>query len=168
VFSLRGLTTTIPVVFGFSGDPVEAGMVDSLARPGHNFAGISFLTIELVGKRIELLKDALPRMKRLAVVAFPQHPGDQAERRASQAAATSLGLTLEYFEARNAAQLDEVLAAIEKSRADAAMFFPVQFVINMRERVAALGGQLHAGPGTERGFILRTRIPFVSERGGLR
>jgi putative ABC transport system substrate-binding protein len=148
VLALRPLTNSLPVVFGFSGDPVEAGLVESLARPGRNFTGITFLTLELVGKRVELLKEALPRMRRLAVVANPQHPGDQAERRASQAAATALGLTLEYFEARNPAQLDEALAAIEKARSDAAMLFPVQYVINNRERIAA--------------WSIKNRIPTIS------
>ena len=91
--SLRRASTTIPVVFGFSGDPVEAGLVDSLAHPGRNLTGITFLALELVGKRIELIKEVLPGVKRIAVVANPQHAGDQAERRASQAAATALGLS---------------------------------------------------------------------------
>ena len=146
--TLRKHTTTIPVVFGFSGDPVEAGIVQSLARPGGNLTGISFLTLELVGKRVELLKEILPQAKRLAVVANPQHAGDKAERRASEVAASTLGLGVEYFEARNGAQLLEVLPAIEKSRCDAVMLFPVQFVISNRERIAE--------------WAVRTRMPAIS------
>ncbi len=134
---LRRATTTIPVVFGYSGDPVEAGLVDSLARPGRNLTGISFLVLELVGKRMEMLKEVLPNAKRIAVIANPQHPGDQAERRASQTAATALGMSLEYFEARNVAQLDEALLAIWKSRSDAVMMFPFQTIVNHRERIAS-------------------------------
>jgi len=145
---LRKLTTTIPVVFGFSGDPVEAGMVQSLARPGGNLTGITFLTLELVGKRIELLKEILPGAKRLAVVANPQHAGDKAERRASEIAATALGLSIEYFEARNGAQLLDVLPMIEKSRSDAVMLFPVQFVISQRARIAE--------------WAIRKRLPAIS------
>jgi len=146
--AVHRLTATIPVVFGYSGDPVEAGFVESLARPGRNLTGISFLTLELVGKRVELLKEALPHVKRLAVVANPQHAGDQAERRASQTAAAVLGLALEYFEARNAAQLDDALAAIEKSRSDAVMLFPVALIISHRERIAA--------------WAIKHRLPTIS------
>jgi putative tryptophan/tyrosine transport system substrate-binding protein len=134
---VRRATATIPVVFGFSGDPVEGGLVESLRRPGRNLTGISFLTLELVGKRIELLKETLPDVKQIAVIANPQHAGDQVERRVTQVAARALGLSLEYFEARNGAELVEALTAIEKTRCDAVMLFPVQFVISNRERIAA-------------------------------
>ena len=134
--TLRKHTSTIPVVFGFSGDPVEGGLVQSLAHPGGNLTGISFLTLELVGKRVQLLKEMLPKAKRLAVVANPQHAGDKAERRVSEVAASALGMSIEYFEARNGAQLLEVLPAVEKSRSDAVMLFPVQFVISNRARIA--------------------------------
>ena len=67
--------STLPVVFGFSGDPVEAKLVQSLAHPGTNYTGMSYLASELVGKRIEFLKDALPHVRRIAILARPQHPG---------------------------------------------------------------------------------------------
>lgn len=145
---MRRTTTTIPVVFGYSGDPVEAGLVETLARPGGNLTGITFLTLQLVGKRIELLKDLLPRAQRVAVLANPQHPGDRAERRISEHAAAARGLSLEYFEARNSNQLGEALVAIEKSRSDAVMMFPVQFIISNREKIAA--------------WSMRSRIPAIS------
>jgi len=148
VLALHRATTTIPIVFGFSGDPVEAGLVESLARPGRNLTGISFLTIELVGKRIELLKEVLPRAKSIAIVANPQHPGDQAERRASQAASTDVGLAVEYFEVRAKADLPGVFAAIEKSHNDAVVAFPVANIISDREVIAA--------------WSRRTRIPVIS------
>jgi len=146
--ALKRAGEAVPVVFGYSGDPVEAGLVDSLARPGRNRTGISYLTLELVGKRMELLKQALPRARRVAVLANPQHAGDQAERRASQAAADALGLALDYFEARNAAQLGDALAAIAAARPDAAMLFPVQSVIANRVRIAQ--------------WAIAARIPTVS------
>lgn len=147
--AVRRVTTSIPVVFGYSGDPVEAGLVDSLARPGRNLTGISYLVHELVGKRMELLKETLPGVKSVAVIANPQHPGDPAERRTSQAAAAALGLSLEYFEARNPAQLLEALAGIDKAdRSQAVVLFPVQNVINLRERIAA--------------WSLKSRIPAMS------
>jgi putative ABC transport system substrate-binding protein len=146
--ALQRANATTPVVFGYSGDPVEAGLVATLARPGGNFTGITFLTLELVGKRVEQLSELLPRAKRIAVIANPQHAGDKAERRVSEHAAAARGLTLEYFEARNSEQLLAALAAVEKSRSDAVMLFPVQFVIGNRERIAA--------------WAQRTRIPAIS------
>jgi putative ABC transport system substrate-binding protein len=145
---MRRATTSLPVIFGYSGDPVEAGLVETFARPGGNLTGITFLHLELVGKRVELMKDLLPRAKRIAVIANPAHPGDRAERRISEHAAAARGLELQYFEARGSAQLDEALAAVEKSRSDAVMMFPVQFVISNRERIAA--------------WSVRTRIPAIS------
>ena len=145
---VRRSTTTIPVVFGYSGDPVEAGIVDSFNRPGRNLTGISYMQLDLVGKRLELLKEILPAARRVAIISSPQHPGDQSERRASQAAANQLGLTLEYFEIRNPVDLLEVLPAVAKTRAQAAVMFPTQHIISSRERIAA--------------WSVKTRMPAVS------
>lgn len=148
VFAVARATRSIPVVFGFSGDPVEAGLVQSLARPGGNLTGIYFLTLDLVGKRIELLKEMLPQVKRLAVLANPQHAGDRAERRAAQAAATALGLELQYFEARTAAEIAAALGAIGQSGAEAALVFPFATMMAQRERIAK--------------WAIEQRIPTVS------
>src|SRR5438309_1295586 len=91
------LKVTKPVVFGFSGDPLDVQLVQSWARPGGNFTGMSYLAIELVGKRIELIKEWLPQTRRIAVLARPQHPGEPLERKASEEAAAKLGLELSYF-----------------------------------------------------------------------
>ena len=148
VYAVHAAKTPIPVAFGFSGDPVEAGFVQSLSHPGGNMTGISFLALELVGKRMEMLREVIPGVKRVAVVAAPQHPGDKAERRASEQAAAALGLTIVYFEARNASELGAAMAAIEKSGCDATLFFPVQSVTAERERIAA--------------WAVRNRMPTVS------
>lgn len=145
---LRKATESIPVVFGYSGDPVEAGMVQSFARPGGNLTGISFMALELVGKRLELLKEVLPHLKRIAVLANPQHPGDQAERRATLAAAAALGLNAEVHEAVGAGPLLKTLATIERSRFQAVLLFPYQAVINARREIAD--------------WSMRTRIPVMS------
>jgi len=148
VFAVRRATQSIPVVFGFSGDPVEAGLVQSLSRPGGNLTGIYFLTLDLVGKRLELLREVLPRAKRIAVLANPQHPGDKAERRASEAAAAALGMELEYFEARTGAEIATALSAIQKSGAEAAVLFPLASVVAQRSRIAK--------------WALEQRIPTIS------
>jgi putative tryptophan/tyrosine transport system substrate-binding protein len=134
--TIRRATSTIPVVFAFSGDPIEAGFVSTLSRPGGNLTGMSFMALELAGKRIELLREFLPGVKRIAALANPQHAGDQAERRVSQTAAAPLGVDIRYFESRNAGEIGPALAAIEKSGSEAAVMFPFATIIASRERIA--------------------------------
>jgi putative ABC transport system substrate-binding protein len=137
--AFRGTSAAIPVVFGFSGDPVQAGFVESLARPGRNFTGMSFLALELVGKRIELVRDVIPKLVRIAILASPEHPGEQAELHASQTAAKALGLTLEYFPVRTERELEQALAAIPRSRSEAVVAFPDALTLRTRERIARFG-----------------------------
>jgi putative tryptophan/tyrosine transport system substrate-binding protein len=137
IVAVRRATQTIPVVFAYSGDPVQAGLVESFARPAWNCTGISFLALHLVGKRIDLLKSVMPGLRRIAIVASPQHPGDPAERRVSEAAARAIGVEVEYFELTGAAQFDGVLEAVRASRNEAVLMFPVQLVISNSARIAA-------------------------------
>jgi len=139
---------TMPVVFGYSGDPVEAAVVSSLARPGRNFTGVTLLSFDLVGKRLELLKEVMPGLKRIAILANPQHPGEQGELRASQATGKALGLSFQYFQAQNAAQLEDALAAILKSRSEAMDVFPDALMVRNSERIAE--------------FAAKNNIPAIS------
>jgi ABC-type uncharacterized transport system substrate-binding protein len=148
IHPVRKANPAMPIVFGYSGDPVEAGLVDSLARPGRNLTGISFLSLELVGKRIELLKDVMPKLTRVAILASPEHPGEQAELRASQAAAKALGLPLEYFPVRTEPDLEQAFPAILRSRSEAVVVFPDALTLRTRERIARFG--------------LEQRMPVVS------
>lgn len=148
VFLVRKAGAAMPVVFGFSGDPVEAGLVDSLRRPGRNFTGMSYLSLDLVGKRMELLREMMPGLKRVAIIARPEHAGEQSELRASQAAAQSLGLAIAYFPIRSAQELEDALAAVPKSRSEAIVAFPDATMMRYSERIAA--------------FSLRNRVPAIS------
>ena len=89
--------TDIPVLFALSGDPVELGIVKSLGEPGGNFTGSTFLSLELAGKRVELLKEVVPTLRTLAVLSNSLHPGEQSEWRATQEAAKALGIELSTF-----------------------------------------------------------------------
>lgn len=137
-----------PIVFGFSGDPVEAKLVDSFARPNGNYTGTSFMSFDLVGKRMELLKEALQNVKRVAIVANPHHPGEQGELRVSTEAAKSLDLYIDYHQVRNEAELENAFAAIQKSRCDAIDAFPDAFTMRNSDKFAA--------------FALKSRIPAIS------
>lgn len=146
--TLARMKHTLPVVFGYSGDPVEAGMVDSFARPGRNMTGISYMSLELVGKRLELLKEVLTSFRRIACVNTPSHFGDPSEKRAAQAAAERLGITVEYFEIRPDNPITHVLTSIERARVQAAVFFPTQNIIINAEQIAA--------------WAAKARVPTIS------
>lgn len=137
-----------PIVFGFSGNPVEAKLVESYAHPGGNYTGVSFMSFDLVGKRMELLKEALQNVKRVAIVANPHHPGEQGELKVSTTAAKSLDVAIDYQQVRNDAELETAFAAIQKSRCDAIDAFPDAFTMRLAEKFAA--------------FTLKTRIPAIS------
>ena len=139
---------TMPIVFGFSGDPVEGKLVESFAHPGRNLTGVSFLSLELVGKRMELLKEIMPSLKRVAILANPQHPGEQGELRASQSAAKQLGLALEYFQLPVTVKLDDTLPAVAKSRSGAIVVFPDAYMMRLSERIAE--------------FAAKNRTPAIS------
>src|SRR5437870_2097228 len=146
VLAFRSLKTAKPVVFGFSGDPLDVQLVQSWARPGGNFTGMSYLAIELVGKRIELLKEWLPQTRRIAVLARPQHPGEPLERKASEEAAAKLGLELSYFPyssrsflpARDLSDLETAFRAIVQDRCDALVVFPDSAMHEISEHIARL------------------------------
>ena len=118
------LPATVPVVIVASGNPVDAGWVASFARPGRNVTGISLMALDLVGKRIEFLKEILPRLKTVAVITDPQHPGQNGERAASEAAAQKLDIRVLYYPVRNRAELDAALVVAKAAGAEAIVAFP--------------------------------------------
>jgi putative ABC transport system substrate-binding protein len=113
-------TKTIPIIMvGAGRDPVEAGVVESLARPGGNVTGITNLSRELGGKRLELLKDAVPKLARVAVLYESDNPGSLRElKEVLPAAARELRLTIQPREARDADGFEKVFAALNKDRPD--------------------------------------------------
>ena len=136
---VRKLGTTLPVVFGFSGDPVAAGVVDSFARPGRNYTGVSFFALDLVGKRFELLREALPGLRRVACLANPDHPGESTELRVSREAADRLRVEVAYFPVQSRAEFDAALAGTARARADAIVLFPDAGMMRYAEDIAAFG-----------------------------
>jgi putative tryptophan/tyrosine transport system substrate-binding protein len=129
-------TGTVPVVFGYSGDPVEAGLVKSLARPGGNMTGITMLAFELVGKRLEVLKEAVPRVSHVAVLASPAHPGEQRELSESQKTARNVGVTLLYHQVNTTADINAALEATIKDNAHALLAFPDPVTSSHRGQIA--------------------------------
>jgi putative ABC transport system substrate-binding protein len=116
----KNATKTIPIVMNGSGaDPVESGLVQNLARPGGNITGLTLLSRELSGKRLELLKEAVPKLARVAVLYDPANPGSVTEVKEDlPVAARTLGLTIQPWEARTSDDFDRVFAALNKQRPD--------------------------------------------------
>ncbi len=134
-------TTTIPIVFGIVADPIGAGLVASLARPGGNVTGLTNISPELSGKRLELLKETFPRIRRVAVLLNPANPTARLKLKESEGAARSLGLKLHTLEARDSAQLDSVFSALMKERADALVMFGDPVFTAYRGRIVELAAK---------------------------
>ena len=150
-------TTTIPIVVVAMGDPVRDGLVASLARPGGNVTGSTFLGPELVPKRLELFKEALPSISRIAVL---WHPGAFSERtmgdmlKETEATSRTLGMLLQLAEVRGAGDLGRAFSAMSKNRADALFVFPSSMLFNERRRIVAFAAK-HRLPsmGNAREFV---------------
>ena len=134
-------TTTLPIVVPVMGDPVGDGLVASLARPGGNVTGMTFLGPELATKRLELLKRALPAISRVAAL---WHPGAYGESTMHEmmgqiaAAAGSLGLTLQLTEVRGAAEFDRAFLAMTEQRADAVIVMPSPMLFTEQRNIVGL------------------------------
>jgi ABC-type uncharacterized transport system substrate-binding protein len=134
-------TSTIPVVVAAMGDPVGDGLVASLARPGGNITGTSFLGPELVPKRLALLKDIVPTLSRVAVLrqrdAFGERTMAEMEAEIARAAG-DLGLRLQFVEVRGGQELESAFAAMAEARAEGLFLFPSQMLFAERRRIVAL------------------------------
>lgn len=130
-----------PVVFSMSGDPVIAGIAASYAHPGGNASGITLFASDLVGKRMAMLRQVLPRLQRIGVIANPGHPGAERELQASRDAAARLGLKLSFFPASSTVALEAVLAAVNASRVEALLVFADGFALEQAERIAEFSAQ---------------------------
>jgi putative ABC transport system substrate-binding protein len=130
-------------VFATAADPVGTGVVASLARPGGNVTGLSSQTPDVAGKRIELLREVVPGLRRLAILANPDNSYVALELHEAQAAARMLGLEVDLFEIRRAENIAPAFETV-KSRAEAlyVMPDPVMFIHRLRINTLALGARL--------------------------
>ena len=130
--------TDVPVLFAISGDPVELGIVKSLARPEGNFTGSTFLSRDLAAKRVDLLKEILPNVRKLAVLSNTLHPGERSEWQATQQAAQTLGIELAYLPFAGPREFDNALTGLGGMAADALLVFPEGVTMVNRKRLAQL------------------------------
>ncbi len=129
------MSLPVPLVFVTSGDPVVAGLASSLARPKPGITGITFMAAEMNGKRLELLREFVPSMRRLAVIANPEHPGAAIELDFAREKASGLGLTIDLYETRSRDELDRALAAIAAKPVEAFSVFADGFALQNRGRI---------------------------------
>jgi len=153
-------TSTIPIVMGFDSDPVANRFVTSLARPGRNITGLSTLYPEISGKQLELLKEIVPRLSRVAVFWAAVTSGDAQAKKEAEVAATVLRIRLQFLEVRSPEDIETGFRAASKEHADAVLALPVPAFISQRRLAIE--------------FAAKSRLPAVYyapefvEDGGLR
>jgi hypothetical protein len=156
--AVKSTTKTIPVVFPTAIDPVAAGVVASLARPGGNITGLTMQAPELVGKRLQFLKEAIPRLSRVAMLWNAANPANARPWRQAQDAARALGVTLRSQEVRGPTDFERVFAVMARERPDALLFQG-----DGLPRRSPRGGahQVRAGHQSEDGQGARAHDPAV-------
>jgi putative ABC transport system substrate-binding protein len=138
----------IPVAYVMSADPVLAGLATSLAHPSHNMTGLTFMSAELNGKRLELLRDIVPELRRVAVIANPEHAGEELERAAAMASGQRLGIEVNFHTTRTAAELEQAFLRIPAGRPQAVSVFADGFALQHRQRLAD--------------FALEQKLPLIA------
>jgi putative ABC transport system substrate-binding protein len=131
-------TRTIPIVMSLVNDPVGSGLVASLARPGGNVTGLTIMSPDLVGKQLELLKEVVPKVSRVALLRHPDNPASAAQLREAEAAAQALGLRLQTLEARSPQEIDGAFAAMTRERAGALLVIPDTLFWSQRRQIVEL------------------------------
>jgi ABC-type uncharacterized transport system substrate-binding protein len=131
-------TSTIPIVMAFDNDPVGNGFVASLARPGRNISGLSTLAPEISGKQLELLKEVVPRLSRVAVLGSSTTPGNAQSLKETELAAGALTVQLQYLDVRDPKDIESAFRAASKGRADSVLVLASPVVNPYRTEITTL------------------------------
>jgi putative tryptophan/tyrosine transport system substrate-binding protein len=134
-------TKTIPIVFNVGSDPVKAGLVSSLNRPGGNVTGVTWLSIALTGKRFDLLHQVKSASTRIAFLDDSTNPNMSNNLEAAQTAAHSLGLTLNVLNVRDGREIDAVFPVLDEQRVDALVISATPLFINQKDQLVALAAR---------------------------
>jgi putative ABC transport system substrate-binding protein len=134
----KAATTTIPIVFTGGVDPVQTGLVQSLNRPGGNLTGVTSLAVEVGGKRIGLLHELLPGATRLAMLLVPANPTNDDHITVSRAAASALGLSIEFAEAGSGREIEAAFASLRQKEVHALAIPPLPLFNDRRVQLASL------------------------------
>jgi len=147
---LKEATSSIPIVMALDADPVGNQFVASLARPGGNVTGLSLLSPEIAGKRLELLKEIVPKLSRVAVLGSSTRPGNAQELRETEHAAANLGLRIQYLDVRGSGDIDTAFQAARKGAAEAVLVLSGPVLVAHRKALADLA--------------VKTRLPAAYNR----
>lgn len=180
VWAAKDATKTIPIVMPLSSDPVGDGLVASLARPGGNITGLSLMTPELMGRRMQLLKEVFQKPGRpVAVLWNPDYKGMRARYREAEGAAPGVGFVLRSVEVRDSRELEQALAALDRERPDALLLLADPLTLSQRLRIVEFaseqrlpamyevrqfvdaGGLISYGPNTDE--LLRRSATYVDK-----
>ena len=143
--AVKAATTSVPVVF-LTGDPIHENIVTSLSHPGGNLTGFAVLAGNIEGKRMELLREAIPKARRVAIIWNPAAADARMGHNDTEAAASKLGMKAEWYEARNRAELEQALASIPTAKADALLVVADPVLGFERKRIVEFAKQ-HRLPG---------------------
>ncbi len=134
-------TRTIPIVMSVVIDPVGSGLVASLARPGGNVTGLTMMASDLVGKQLQVLKEVVPKVSRVALLWNPDNPGSAPQLRQAEAAARALGVQLQTLEARGPQEIGSAFAAMTRERAGGLVVLADAILLNQRRQIAELAAK---------------------------
>jgi putative ABC transport system substrate-binding protein len=153
-YAAKNATSTIPIVFTSGDDPVASGIVASLARPGGNLTGVSFLNVELTAKRLELLSDLVPQARTMALLVNPTNPNAERIMRDAQEAARTKGVQLHMLQAANESGIDSAFVTLAELRISALLVGSDPFFVSRREQLVGLAAR-YAVPAINemRGFV---------------
>jgi putative tryptophan/tyrosine transport system substrate-binding protein len=152
ILAAKKVTNTTPIVMAPASDPLGTGIVNSLARPGGNITGVSLLTEELSGKRLQLLSEIVPGISRVAILWNPANPAISSELRRVEAAARALKVQLLNLEVRKVEDLERVFGAADKEQARGLVILEDRFMLGLRRQITMLA--------------LRHRLPAVYAQTG--
>ncbi|MBI4489436.1 MAG: ABC transporter substrate-binding protein [Deltaproteobacteria bacterium] len=148
--SAKEATSTIPIVMGLDPDPVGSGFVASLARPGGNITGLATLAPEISGKQLELLKEIVPKLSRVAVLGTSTRPGNAQSLRETELAAAAFGVRLQYLDVLSSKDIGTAFRAASKERAEAVLVLAGPVLISHRTQITDLA--------------VKSRLPAIYER----
>jgi putative ABC transport system substrate-binding protein len=148
LLALQKATRTIPIVMLTSSDPLRSGLAASLARPGGNITGLSVMTREASGKRLELLREIIPKLSRVIVLSNPENPVVVLRLQETRAAAQTFSFKLDSVDMRKPSELDRALSVIVGTRLDALVLLEDSMILSQRTQIAT--------------FALEHRLPSIS------
>jgi len=150
----KSATTTIPIVFVDGGDPIEDGLVTSVSRPSGNLTGVTVFNSALAAKRLELLRDLVPKAAVIGLLANPSNPNGRRQAKDALEAAQTMGLQLQVMAASNEQEIESVFAGLGERHVDAMMVAVDAFLNSRRNQLVELGGE-HAVPTiyNDRAFV---------------